>query len=86
MTSHPYESDGHEQFERRQLARDRDHSTALQIAESDARHIVTDLVDAGIVAPNPETQQFRHRPTGEVFRSCICLAYFHRGWLAGVDG
>lgn len=84
MTGYPPERDGYEQFERRQLAQDRDSIRTLQLAESDAQHVVKSLIDAGVVEPLPETEQYIHRPTDRSIRSAICLAYFHRGWLAGL--
>jgi hypothetical protein len=85
MTDYPPENDGYEQFERRQLAQDRDCITTLQLAESDAQYVVESLVDAGIVEPLSQAKRFVHRPTDRIFRSSVCLAHFHRGWLAGLD-
>lgn len=85
MTDYPPERNGYEQFERRQLAQDRDCIGTLQLAASDAQYVVDSLVDAGIVEPLPQTKRLVHRPTDRTFRSSICLAFFHRGWLAGLD-
>ncbi|WP_257300612.1 hypothetical protein [Haloarchaeobius sp. FL176] len=86
MTDYPPERGSYEQFERRQLAQDRDCIRPLQLAESDAQYVVNSLIDAGVVEPLPRAKQFVHRPTDRTFRSAICLAYFHRGWLAGFEG
>ena len=85
MTDYPPERNGREQFERRQIAQDRDCSRTLQLAKSDAQYVVNSLIDTGIVEPLPETERFFHRPTERTFRSTLCLAFYHRGWLAGLD-
>jgi len=72
----------HEQFERRQLAQDRDNREVqtADVDESRARTIVQDLRAADIVVAVPEDQFLIHRPSGERFRSDTALVHFHRGW------
>jgi len=87
-TLHDDTSTDHEQFERRQLAQDRDHAqrqspdTLVAIDESEARMIVFDLLDRGIAIPVEEEQVLCHEPSGRSFKSDLLLAVFHKGWTA----
>ena len=76
-------STDHERFEAEQLTRN--HDAARQTADltdTAARHLVTDLVDEGVVTPVAEQRVLVHDPTGEAFDSITQLAVFHRGWTA----
>ena len=86
-TIHDDASRDYEQFERRQLARDRDRREpgVLVIDESRASDIVDDLLSAGTVDVVPEDQVLVHYPSGQVFKSNVALAYFHKGWTARED-
>ena len=78
----------YEQFERRQIAQDRD-NRRVQTADVDefrARAIVQDLRSDGIVVAVPEDQCLVHRPSGEKFDSDTALINFHRGWKAASKG
>ena len=79
-------STDHERFEAEQLAQDRDatQSTA-DLTDDAARHLVSDLVDDGVVTPIAEQRVLVHDPSGKAFDSITQLAVFHRGWTAGRD-
>ena len=84
---HDDTSRAYEQFEKEQLAQDRD-ATSVDTADIDdatAQHLVNDLVDADVVTPVPEDQILVHEPSGTAFDSTTQLAVFHRGWTAGRD-
>ena len=78
---HDDTSADYEQFEKEQLAQDRD---AASVATADvddvtARSLVDDLIDADVVTPVPEDQVQVHEPSGTTFDSTTQLAVFHRG-------
>jgi len=84
---HDDTSRDYEQFEKEQLAQDRD-ATSVDTADIDdatAQNLVSDLVDADIVTLVAEDQVLVHEPSGTTFDSAIQLAVFHRGWTAGRD-
>ena len=84
---HDDTSRDYEQFEKGQLAQDRD-ATSVDTADVDdgtAQRLVSDLVDADVVTPIPEDQVLVHEPSGTAFDSSTQLAVFHRGWTAGRD-
>ena len=84
---HDDTSGDYEQFEKEQLAQDRD-ATSVDTADVDdttAQNLINDLVDADIVTPVPEDQVLVHEPSGTTFDSSTQLAVFHRGWTAGRD-
>ena len=77
----------YEQFEKEQLAQDRD-AIGVDTADVDdatAQNLVTDLVDADVITPVPEDYVLVHEPSGTAFDSTTQLAVFHRGWTAGRD-
>ncbi|MBC9987937.1 hypothetical protein C5B91_18185 [Haloferax sp. Atlit-10N] len=77
----------YEQFEKEQLAQDRD-ATSVDTADVDdatAQRLVNDLVDAAVVTPIPEDRVLVHEPSGTAFDSTTQLAVFHGGWTAGRD-
>ncbi len=77
----------YEQFEKEQLAQDRD-AIGVDTADVDdrtAQNLINDLVDADVVTPVPEDQVLVHEPSGTVFDSSTQLAVFHRGWTTGRD-
>ena len=85
--SHDNTSADYEQFEKEQLAQDRD-ADGVDTADVDdamARSLVDDLVDANVVTPVPEDHVLVHEPSGTTFDSTTQLAVFHRGWTAGRD-
>ena len=75
----------HEQFERRQLAEDRDRCRRgiLRIGNSDASRLVEELLENGTVEALPRDQLWIHVPSGRRFEGTTALAYFHEGWMAG---
>ena len=76
-------STDYKRFVTEQLARN--HDAARQTADltdTAARHLVTDLVDEGVVTPVAERRVLVHNPSGEAFDSITQLAVFHRGWTA----
>lgn len=76
----------YEQFERRQLATDRDTGpNPLCIDESLAHDLVENLRAEGVVEVVPVEQLLAHSPSGEVFESNQALAYFHAGWEAASE-
>ena len=84
---HDDTSADYEQFEKVQLAQDRD---AAGVATSDiddrtAGRLVNDLINADVVTPVPEDQVLVHKPSGTSFDAATQLAVFHRGWTAGRD-
>ena len=84
---HDGTSRDYEQFEKEQLAQDRD-ATSVDTADIDvatAQRLVNDLVDADVVTPVPEDHVLVHEPSGTTFDSSTQLAVFHRGWTAGRD-
>ena len=84
---HDDTSADHEQFEKAQLAQDRDAAgvDTADIDDATARSLIDDLVDADLVTPVPEDQVLVHEPSGNTFDSATQLAVFHRGWTAGRD-
>jgi len=84
---HDDTSRDYEQFEKEQLAQDRDAAGVdrADIDDRTAQNLVSDLVDADIVTLVPEDQVLVHEPSGTTFDSAIQLAVFHRGWTAGRD-
>jgi hypothetical protein len=84
---HDDTSRDYEQFEKEQLAQDRD-ATSVDMADIDdasVQRLVNDLVDAAVVTPVPEDHVLVHEPSGTAFDSSTQLAVFHRGWTAGRD-
>ena len=76
-------SNDHERFEAEQLAQDYDATRPpADLTDTAARHLVTDLVDKGMVTPVAERRVLVHDPSGEAFDSITQLAVFHRGWTA----
>jgi hypothetical protein len=84
---HDDTSADYEQFEKEQLAQDRDVAgvDTADVDDRTARRLVSDLVDADIVIPVPEDRVLVHEPNGTAFDSTTQLAVFHRGWTAGRD-
>ncbi|WP_115864232.1 hypothetical protein [Halorussus litoreus] len=84
---HDDTSSDYEQFEKAQLAQDRDAAgvDTADINDSTAQRLVSDLVDADVVTPVPEDQVLVHEPSSTTFDSTTQLAVFHRGWMAGRD-
>jgi len=84
---HDDTSRDYEQFEKAQLAQDRDAARVdtADIDDATVQRLVNDLVDANIVTPVPEDQVLVHEPSGTTFDSTTQLAVFHRGWAAGRD-
>ncbi|UTF55944.1 hypothetical protein [Natronosalvus rutilus] len=80
-------SDDHERFESELLAQDRDAArvSTADVDETAVRHLVSDLVDDGIVTAVAEQRVLVHEPSGEAFNSIQQLAIFHRGWSAARD-
>ncbi|POG54216.1 hypothetical protein [Haloferax marisrubri] len=85
--SHDDTSADYEQFEKEQLAQDRDTASVAttDVDDATARSLVDDLIDADIVTPVPEDHVLVHEPSGTTFDSTTQLAIFHRGWTAGRD-
>ncbi|MFC7216305.1 hypothetical protein ACFQO4_19795 [Saliphagus sp. GCM10025334] len=77
----------HERFESELLAQDRDAAriSTVGVDETAARHLVSDLVDDGVVTAVAEQRVLVHEPSGEAFDSIRQLAVFHRGWTTGRD-
>ena len=79
-------STDHDRFEAEQLAQDRDRTqSTADLTDAAARHLVSDLVDDGVVTPVAERRVLVHDPSGVAFDSITQLAVFHRGWTAGRD-
>ena len=88
-TPDPYDdtSADHEQFEKAQLAQDRDAASVAtaDVNDATAQRLVSDLVDADVLTPVPEDQVLVHEPSGTAFDSPTQLAVYHRGWTAARD-
>jgi hypothetical protein len=84
---HDDTSADYEQFEKEQLAQDRDAASVAtaDVDDATARRLVDDLIDADVVTPVPEERVLVHEPSGAAFDSSTQLALFHRGWTAGRD-
>ncbi|SEQ01616.1 hypothetical protein [Natrinema salaciae] len=84
---HDDTSTAYEQFEKAQLAQDRDTAGVDTAAVDDAtaQRQVSDLADADVVTPVPEDRILVHEPSGTAFDSSTQLAVFHRGWTARCD-
>jgi hypothetical protein len=84
---HDGTSADYEQFEKEQLAQDRDAAgvDTANVDDATARRLVDDLIDADVVTPVPEDRVLVHDPSGDAFDSTTHLALFHRGWTAGRD-
>ena len=84
---HDDTSTDYEQFEKAQLAQDRDAALVdtADIDDTTAQRLVNDLVDADIVTPVPGDRVLVHEPSGTTFDSTTQLAVFHRGWTVGRD-
>ena len=84
---HDDTSRDYEQFEKEQLAQDRDAARVdtADVDDATARSLVEDLIDADVVTPVPEDQVLVHEPSGTTFDSTTQLAVFHRGWTTGRD-
>ena len=84
---HDDTSADHAQFEKAQLAQDRDVARVdtAEIDDATAQRLVSELIDADVVAPVPEDRVLVHEPSGAAFDSTTQLAVFHRGWTAGRD-
>jgi len=87
--SDPYDgtSSDYEQFEKAQVAQERDDAgvDTADVNDATAQRLVSDLVDADVVTPVPEDQVLVHEPSGTAFDSTTQLAVFHRGWAATRD-
>jgi hypothetical protein len=85
--SHDDTSADYEQFEKEQLAQDRDAGgvDTADVDDTTARSLVDDLIDADVVTPVPEDRVLVHEPSGTSFDSATQLAVFHHGWTAGHD-
>ena len=85
--SHDDTSADHEQFEKKQLAQDRDAAgvDTADVDDATAQHLVSELIDADVVTPVPEDRVLVHEPSGAAFDCPTQLAVFHRGWTAGRD-
>jgi len=84
---HDDTSADHEQFEKAQLAQDRDAASVAtaDVNDATAQRLVSDLVDADVLTPVPEDQVLVHEPSGTAFDSPTQLAVYHRGWTAARD-
>ena len=82
---HDDTSSDYEQFEKEQLAQDRDAASVAtaDVDDATARSLVDDLINADIVTPVPKDRVLVHEPSGTAFDSSTQLAVFHRGWTAG---
>ncbi|WP_123539246.1 hypothetical protein [Halosimplex salinum] len=80
-------STDYEQFEKEQLAKDRDAAgvDTADVDDTTAQNLVSELIDADVVTPIPEDRVLVHEPSGTTFDSTTQLAVFHRGWTAGHD-
>ncbi len=84
---HDDTSSDYEQFEKAQLAQDRD-AARVDTADIDdvtAQRLINDLVNGDIVTRVPQDQVLVHEPSDTAFDSTTQLAVFHRGWTAGRD-
>jgi hypothetical protein len=84
---HDDTSADYEQFEKAQLAKDRDAADVdtADIDNTTAQRLVSDLVDADVATPVPEDHILGHEPSDTAFDSSTQLAVFHRGWTVGRD-
>jgi len=84
---HDDTSRDYEQFEKEQLAQDRDAARVdtADVDDTTAQRLVNDLVDTDVVTPVPEDQILVHDPSGTAFDSQVQLVIFHRGWTAARD-
>ncbi|GGN24816.1 hypothetical protein [Halarchaeum nitratireducens] len=84
---HDDTSADYEQFEKEQLAQDRDAVgiDTTDVDDATAENLVSELIDADVVTPVPEDKVLVHEPSGTAFDSSTQLAVFHRGWTAGRD-
>ena len=84
---HDDTSADYQQFEKEQLAQDRDAAgvDTADVGDAAAHGLVDDLIDADVVTPVPEDRVLVHEPSGTAFDSSTQLAVFHRGWTAGRD-
>ncbi|WP_338906461.1 hypothetical protein [Salinibaculum marinum] len=84
---HDDTSRDYEQFEKEQLAQDRDAAgvDTADVDDTTAQNLVNDLIDADVVTPVPEDQVLVHEPSGTAFDSSTQLAVFHRGWTTDRD-
>ena len=84
---HDDTSADYEQFEKAQLAQDRDAAgvDTADVDDATAQNLVSELVDSDVVTPAPEDRILVHEPSGTAFDSTTQLAVFHRGWTAARD-
>lgn len=84
---HDDTSADYEQFEKVQLAEDRDAAgvDTADVDDATAQRLVSDLVNTDIVTPGREDRVLVHEPSGTAFDSTTQLAVFHYGWTAGRD-
>ncbi|WP_433633055.1 hypothetical protein [Halomicrococcus sp. NG-SE-24] len=77
--------DDYKRHETDLLAQDRDVAqvSTADVDKTTARHLVSDLVDDGIVTPVADQRALVHEPSGEAFDLIQQIAVFHRGWTAG---
>ncbi|WIV68947.1 hypothetical protein [Natrialbaceae archaeon AArc-T1-2] len=77
----------YEQFEAELLAQDQDAARVgtADMDDSEARNLVNELLDAGIVIPIAEKRVLVHKPSSEAFESITQLAVFHKGWTTACD-
>jgi hypothetical protein len=80
-------SHDHERFVQELIAHDQDAAQGAtdDVDETEARHLVADLVEAGMVIPVAEERMLVHEPSEAAFESIWQLALFHRGWMATKD-
>jgi len=60
-------------------------STLADVDDATVENLVSELIDADVVSPVPESKVLVHEPSGAAFDSSTQLAVFHRGWTAGRD-
>jgi hypothetical protein len=84
---HDDTSRDYEQFEKEQLAQDRDTAAVdtPDVDDTTAHNLVKDLIDADIITPVLEDKFLVHEPSGRAFDSSTQVVVFHRGWTAGRD-
>ncbi|WP_436926688.1 hypothetical protein [Halosimplex amylolyticum] len=77
----------YKQFEKAQLAQDRDVAgvNTADINDTMARNLVDDLIDADVVTPIPEECVLVREPSGTAFDLTTQLAVYHRGWTAACN-
>ncbi len=80
-------ADDHERFETELIAQDRDavRGSTADVNETTAQHLVSALVDDGVVTPVADQRVLVHEPSGEAFDAIRQLAVFHHGWTAAHD-